>query len=44
MSTRATLWLAWSLAALSVALFLAALALHIATLPVRPPISWVQGA
>ena len=43
MSTRATSWLAWSLAALSVALFLAALALHIATLPVRPPISWGTG-
>jgi hypothetical protein len=43
MSTRATSWLAWSLAALSLALFLAALALHIATLPVRPPISWGTG-
>jgi hypothetical protein len=43
MSTRATSWLAWSLAALSVALFLAAVALHIATLPVRPPSSWGTG-
>jgi hypothetical protein len=43
MSTRATSWLAWSLAALSVALFLAAVVLHIATLPVRPPSSWGTG-
>src|SRR5215207_5988603 len=43
MSTRATSWLAWSLAALCVALFLAAVALHIATLPVQPPSSWGTG-
>ena len=36
MSTRASSWLAWSLAALCVALFLAAVALQIATLPVQP--------
>src|ERR671910_1233942 len=40
MSTRTTSWLAWSRAALCVALFLAAVALQIATLPVRPPSSW----
>jgi hypothetical protein len=43
MSTRATSWLAWSLAALCVILFLVAVALHIATLPVRPPSSWGTG-
>ncbi|HSK85902.1 MAG TPA: hypothetical protein VK902_21225 [Rubrobacter sp.] len=43
MSTRATSWLAWSLAALCVALFLAAVALQIATLPVQPPSSWGTG-
>jgi hypothetical protein len=43
MSSRATSWLAWSLAALSVTLFLAAVALHILTLPVRPPSSWGTG-
>jgi hypothetical protein len=43
MSTRATSWLAWSLAALCVVLFLAAVALHIATLPVRSPSSWGTG-
>jgi hypothetical protein len=43
MSTRTTSWLAWSLAALCVALFLAAVALQIATLPVRPPSSWGTG-
>jgi hypothetical protein len=37
MSTRATSWPAWALAALSVVLFLAAIALQIVTLPVRPP-------
>ena len=44
MSTRATSWLAWSLAALSVSLFLAAVALHIATLPVQPRSSWGTGS
>ena len=43
MSTRATSWLALSLAALCVALFLAAVALQIATLPVQPPSSWGTG-
>ena len=43
MSTRTTSWLAWSLAAFSVTLFLAAVALHILTLPVRPPSSWGTG-
>ena len=43
MSTRATSWLALSLAALCVALFLAAVALQIATLPVHPPSSWGTG-
>jgi hypothetical protein len=43
MSTRVTSWLAWSLAVLCVVLFLAAVALHIATLPVRPPGSWGTG-
>jgi hypothetical protein len=43
MSTRATSWLAWSLAALSVALAQAAVALQIATLPVRPASSWGTG-
>ena len=43
MSTRVTSWLARSLAAFCVALFLAAVALHIATLPVQPPSSWGTG-
>jgi hypothetical protein len=43
MSTRATSRLAWALAALSVVLFLAAVALQIATLPVRSPSSWGTG-
>ena len=43
MSTRATSWLAWSLAALCVILFLVAVALQIATLPVRSPSSWGTG-
>ncbi len=43
MSTRATSWLAWSLAALSAGLFLAAVALHIVTLPVQSPGSWGTG-
>jgi hypothetical protein len=43
MSTRATSWLAWSLAVLCGVLFLVALALQIATLPVRPPSSWGTG-
>jgi hypothetical protein len=43
MTTRTTSWLARSLAALSVVLFLAAVALQIATLPVQPPTSWGTG-
>ena len=43
MSTRATSWLAWSLACLGVASFVLAVILHIATLPVRPPSSWGTG-
>src|SRR5215208_929559 len=43
MSPRAILWLAWSLAVLCVVLFLVAVALQIATLPVRPPSSWGTG-
>jgi hypothetical protein len=43
MSIRATSWLAWSLAALCVILFLVAVALQIATLPVRSPSSWGTG-
>jgi hypothetical protein len=43
MSIRATSWLAWSLAALCVVLFLAAVSLQIATLPVRPPSGWGTG-
>jgi hypothetical protein len=43
MSTRATSWLAWALAALSVVLFMAAVALQIVTLPVRSPSSWGTG-
>ncbi len=42
-SSRATSWLAWSLAALCVVLFLVAVTLYIATLPVRPPSSWGTG-
>jgi hypothetical protein len=43
MRSRATSWLAWSLAGLSVVLFLAAVALQIVTLPVQPPTSWGTG-
>jgi hypothetical protein len=43
MSTRATSWLAWALAALSVGMFLVSVALYIATLPVQPPVSWGTG-
>src|SRR5215211_5777891 len=43
MSIRATSWLAWSLAAFCVVLFLAAVALQISTLPVRSPSSWGTG-
>jgi hypothetical protein len=43
MSTRAAYWLAWSLAGLSLAMFAASVPLYLATLPVRPPISWGTG-
>jgi hypothetical protein len=43
MYARASSWLAWSLAVIAMALFLAAVALQIATLPVRPPSSWGTG-
>ena len=43
MSTRATTWLAWSLAALSVGMFLVSVALYIVTLPVQGPVSWGTG-
>jgi hypothetical protein len=43
MSIRATSWLAWSLAAFCVVLFLVAVALQISTLPVRSPSSWGTG-
>ena len=43
MSMRAIAWLAWSLAGLSLAMFAASVALYLATLPVRPPISWGTG-
>jgi hypothetical protein len=40
---RAAAWLAWSLAALCAVMFLANVALYLATLPVLPPISWGTG-
>jgi hypothetical protein len=43
MSTRAISWLAWSLAALSIGMFLVSVALYIVTLPVQPPVSWGTG-
>ncbi len=43
MSRRAAAWLAWSLAALSLALCVAAIGLYLATLPVQPPSSWGTG-
>jgi hypothetical protein len=43
MSRRAAAWLAWSLAALCVAMFLGDVALYLATLPVKPPSSWGTG-
>ena len=43
MSTRAATWLAWSLAALSLVLCAAAIALYLVTLPVQPPSSWGTG-
>jgi hypothetical protein len=43
MSTRATSWLAWSLAALSIGMFFVSVALYIVTLPVQPPVSWGTG-
>jgi hypothetical protein len=43
MSTRATSWLAWSLAALSIGMFFVSVALYIVTLLVQPPVSWGTG-
>jgi hypothetical protein len=43
MSARVASWLAWSLAALSVAMFLADVALYLVTLPVKLPSSWGTG-
>jgi hypothetical protein len=43
MRPRAASWLAWSLAALSVAMFVANVALYIATGSVQPPPSWGTG-
>src|SRR5215208_3568017 len=40
MSTRATSWLAWSLAALSVALFLASISLYVLAQSAQVPSSW----
>src|SRR5215203_948426 len=40
MSTRATSWLAWSLAALSVALFLASIPLYVLARSAQVPSSW----
>lgn len=41
MSTRATAWLAWSLAALCVAMFLGSLVLHVLARSAQSPGSWV---
>jgi len=43
MSARTAAWLAWSLAALSLVLCVAAIGLYLATLPVQPPRSWGTG-
>jgi hypothetical protein len=43
LSSRAATWLAWSIAGLSLAMFVVSVALCLATLPVRPPISWGTG-
>jgi hypothetical protein len=43
MSRRAASWLAWSLAALCVAMFLADVALYLSTLPAKPASSWGTG-
>jgi hypothetical protein len=43
MSLRAAAWLAWSLAALCVAMFLVDVAVYLATLPVKLPSSWGTG-
>jgi hypothetical protein len=40
MSIRATSWLAWSLAALSVALFLASIPLYVLAQSAQVPNSW----
>ena len=44
MSTRAVTWLAWAVAVLCIAMFVANVALYFATLPVKPPTtSWGTG-
>jgi hypothetical protein len=43
MSYRAAAALAWSFAALSLVMFAASVALHLATLPVQPPPAWGTG-
>ena len=43
MSTRAAAWLAWSLGALSVAMFVATVVLYFFTLSVQPPSGWGTG-
>ena len=43
MNTRASSWLAWSLAGLSLVLCGAGIVLYLATLPVQPPSSWGTG-
>jgi hypothetical protein len=43
MSNRANSWLAWSLAGLSVATFVANVVLYFLTLSVQPPTAWGTG-
>jgi hypothetical protein len=43
MSHHTAAWLAWSIAALSLVLCLAAISLYLVTLPVQPPSSWGTG-
>jgi hypothetical protein len=43
MSNRANSWLAWSLASLSVAMFVANVVLYFLTLSVQPPTAWGTG-
>ena len=41
MSTRAASWLAWSLAALTVVMFLASAALYVLSLSAQSPSTWI---